>query len=98
MRYVFKTLDSLTLLEGGIGDFGNRPNETDSRYSEMVSAYWIQFAKTGNPNGSGLPGWPAVAFGNDLLLEFGQTDVTVHRNFREERRAFWEAHVDSGGL
>lgn len=98
MRYAFKTLDSLTLLGGGIGDFGNRPNDTDERYSEMVSAYWVQFAKTGNPNGTGLPGWPATTPGNALLLEFGQTDVTVHRDFEEERRAFWEAHFDAGKL
>lgn len=98
MRYVFRTLDSLTLLGNGVGDFGNQPNDTDERYSEMVSAYWVQFAKTGNPNGEGLPGWPAITPGNDLLLEFGQTEAIVHRDFREKRRAFWEAHFDSGGL
>jgi para-nitrobenzyl esterase len=98
MRYVFRTLDSLTLLGEDIGDFGNRPNEIDERYSEMVSAYWVQFAKSGDPNGDGRPGWPALTPGNDLLLEFGRTGVTVHRDFREERRAFWEAHFDSGKL
>jgi len=98
MRYVFRTLDSLTLLGDDIGDFGNRPNDADERYSEMVSAHWVQFARTGNPNGSDRPGWPAITPDNDLLLEFGQTGVTVHRDFREKRRAFWEAHFDSGGL
>ena len=98
MRYVFRTLDSLRLLCGGIGYFGNQPNDIDERYSEMVSAYWVQFAKTGNPNGTGLPGWPSATTGNDLLLEFGQTDVTVHRDFKEKRRAFWEAHFDAGKL
>jgi len=98
MRYAFGTLDSLTLLGDDIGDFGNHPNETDERYSEIVSSYWVHFAKTGNPNGNGLPGWPAITPGNDLLLEFGQTDVIVHRDFREARRAFWEAHFDAGGL
>jgi len=98
MRYAFKTLDSLTLLGGGIGDFGNRPNESDQRYSDMVSSYWVQFAKAGNPNATGLPGWPAASPGNDLLLEFAQTGAIVRRNFREERRDYWNAHFDAGKL
>ena len=80
------------------GEFGNRPGRADERYAEMVGAFGIQFAKTGNPNGNGLPGWPATTPGNDLVLEFGQTCVTIHRNFRATRRDFWEGHFDSGKL
>ena len=31
----------------------------DRKLAAEVSAYWVNFAKSGNPNGAGLPQWPA---------------------------------------
>ena len=97
-RYAFKTLDSLKLLGDRIGVFGNRINERDYRYADMVSAYWVQFARTGNPNGEDRPGWPQASPDNDLLLEFSQHGPIVRRDFRQSRQAFWTKYFDAGRL
>jgi para-nitrobenzyl esterase len=58
--------------------FGNvRPefvlDETDRKLSETMRAYWVNFAKTGNPNGEGLPDWPIYCAEKDQYLELGDT-------------------------
>lgn len=42
--------------------------EADRRLSDQMARYWTQFIKTGNPNASGLPEWPAQGVGADSLL------------------------------
>lgn len=35
-------------------------NPKEEALADQVSGYWVNFARTGNPNGTGLPAWPAV--------------------------------------
>jgi para-nitrobenzyl esterase len=56
----------------------------DRQMAETVSAYWVQFAKTGNPNRAGLPEWPAYAASTDRLLELG-APIAERTHFRAER-------------
>jgi para-nitrobenzyl esterase len=38
--------------------------------SEIVSRYWVNFAKTGDPNGAGLPTWPAFTEAEQQVMVF----------------------------
>lgn len=55
----------------------NRPWETvDRKLSETASGYWVNFAKTGDPNGKGLPNWPAFDAGKPITMELGEKNGT----------------------
>jgi para-nitrobenzyl esterase len=40
----------------------------DDKVSETMQGYFANFVKTGDPNGSGLPGWPAANRGGDVQV------------------------------
>jgi para-nitrobenzyl esterase len=44
-----------------------------SDLAKAMSGAWLRFAATGNPNGGGLPPWPAYTAAADPYLEFGDT-------------------------
>jgi para-nitrobenzyl esterase len=65
IAFVFGTL--------GAGGFGPPPppaTDEDRAVSRMAQGYWVNFAKTGNPNGAGLPSWPRYDPSKDLIFEF----------------------------
>lgn len=50
----------------------------DPTLSRTLIGYWTQFAKTGDPNGGGLPKWPAYDAKSELCQQIGQTIGPVH--------------------
>lgn len=55
---------------GQLGGFGGAPNPSDEALSRLVMQYWINFIKTGDPNGGYLPLWPAYAEGTESVMNF----------------------------
>lgn len=49
--------------------------ENDRALAQTMVAYWTNFAKTGDPNGEGLPRWPAFENANQRLLLIGDSDT-----------------------
>ncbi|HTW66352.1 MAG TPA: carboxylesterase family protein [Bryobacteraceae bacterium] len=59
--------------------FDNQPEnvtwtDVDRKLAGTMSSYWVNFAATGNPNGGGLPDWPAYkAKGEEKAMVLGDT-------------------------
>ncbi|QKZ15747.1 carboxylesterase/lipase family protein [Spirosoma sp. KUDC1026] len=55
-------------------DFVNRPWESvDRELASTMSTYWVNFIKTGNPNGSSLPKWLLYTPKKKEIMVFGKT-------------------------
>lgn len=48
-----------------------RYDESDEKLSETMLSYWSNFAKTGDPNGNGLPTWEPYKGNGDGVMELG---------------------------
>jgi para-nitrobenzyl esterase len=49
---------------------GGAPSAEDLALSDLIRAYWINFARTGDPNGSGLAPWPAFTENDQRVISF----------------------------
>jgi para-nitrobenzyl esterase len=59
--YVFDTVKA---------KYGADLSADDEKIAQQTNTYWANFAKTGNPNGKGLPGWPQFNSSGDMLMDF----------------------------
>ena len=75
LRYAFHNIPEKTRLY----------DDADRHVSDVMHSYWVNFAKTGDPNGAGLPVFEQNR-GSDMVLELG--DVIGMRH--EPYLAFYE--------
>lgn len=74
------------------------PSAQDIAISSKIMAYWTNFAKTGNPNGAGLPAWPAykgAAGGADFL---NLANIIAPLNYKLQRLQFINSFRINGVL
>jgi para-nitrobenzyl esterase len=62
---------------------------TDQKLSATMMDYWVQFARTGDPNREGLPKWPRFVEEDDPYLELGD-DVKASHGLQAEECDLWD--------
>jgi para-nitrobenzyl esterase len=82
IAYVFNNMDRQ-----------NRPAEPlDLELAERVSTYWTNFAKTGDPNGAGLPSWEPYERQEEPYLELGDR-VQLGHHLRQAKLDLLESLI-----
>jgi para-nitrobenzyl esterase len=84
--YVFRNL---------IGESRNF-TAVDEKVADTVSGYWLNFIRTGNPNGAGLPAWPAFNLQDESVMRLNEAP-SVGRILPPAKRDLYEAFHVSGG-
>jgi para-nitrobenzyl esterase len=79
IEYVFGTLDSRP-------DAVWRPE--DRKLSDQMGQYWTNFARTGNPNGPGLPNWPTSTAADQFQVMHLNADPQAQSDSHRARYLF----------
>jgi para-nitrobenzyl esterase len=80
IEYVFGTLDTRP---------GAVWRDEDRKLSDEMMSYWTNFARSGDPNGPGLPNWPKYGEGDPVLHL--DNPITSRPDENRARYEFWMA-------
>jgi para-nitrobenzyl esterase len=67
----------LPYLFGTLSLFDRPWTDFDYRLQQVVSGYWTNFAKTGDPNGEGLPPWPCYTQRTPVAMHFTDNGIAA---------------------
>jgi para-nitrobenzyl esterase len=69
--YVFNNLKAPRVFPDASSPELASASATDRELAETVSSYWVNFARTGDPNGKGVAPWPAFRDANSRAMILG---------------------------
>ncbi len=76
----------------------DRPfTEADRKIADTMSSYWVNFIRTGDPNGAGLPHWPSAADAPKMTMEVGDKTGTIPVTGSKAKADFFESWFSQRG-
>jgi len=69
---------------------------TDSKVADMVESYFTNFAKTGNPNSTGLPAWPEFGTAGNYVRFTAEGTVDEANEMREPACKVFREMMETG--
>jgi para-nitrobenzyl esterase len=66
--------------------------DEDRKVADMMSSYWANYIKTGDPNGAGLSVWPAFDPARPQVMEVGDGFGPIAIASSAERLDFWQRY------
>ena len=69
---------------------GEKATAADKTMARTLSGYWIQFARTGDPNGGDLPNWPKHDPSSNHLLYFTNSGIVAETDPLKPRLDLWQ--------
>ena len=67
-------------------------SDVDWQVSKVMQQYWTNFAKTGNPNGDGLPAWPMFDASSRAYIQFTKAGPVAKEALR---RPYCDVFIDN---
>ena len=68
----------------------------DRAFSDRMARYWVNFVRSGDPNGAGLPSWPAWQAERPEVIELGDP-IVARPLLSREKLSMLKAHLARSG-
>jgi para-nitrobenzyl esterase len=85
LLYLFNTWENSPLANGPLF------TSDDQAVEDIALRYWVNFARTGDPNGTGLAVWPQLQGSQDCYLEITPAPNGSQCGVRTDKSDFWDA-------